>query len=187
MPPKSAPPKKKTKPADSTTNSKLQTPLYISIGHGTRAELFKDFEVNKHYKIKLQPCLPGQPQYIEIHQEGRQPICTTDFYFTNILPMNSTTTSDTITKSENNPPEAAAAAAAHPHPDIAHFTTPLLPGECRIYPSALTPGLPIADLRNHRVTSQQELEDLLQRMQLNNLDANSTKNTTDGRKKPNQK
>ena len=63
-------------------------PVYISIGPETKRDIYNTFNPDKSISIHLDPPSTERPPLIEIKQEGKNSIYTTNFYFTNESPSN---------------------------------------------------------------------------------------------------
>ena len=64
--------------------------MYLSIGLEAKRDIYNTSNPNKHFNIHLDPTSSVCPPLVEIKQEGKASIYTTDFYFTNKLPSNIT-------------------------------------------------------------------------------------------------
>ena len=85
------------------------------------------FDPDKPFNIHLDPPSTEWPPLVEIKQEGKASVYTTDLYFTNKLPFNIAVWPP---GENNNTPTADQAAA----PDPTLFDTdPLQPGEIRLH------------------------------------------------------
>ena len=62
--------------------------VYLSLGPEAKRDIYNTFDPDKPFNVHLDPpsteCLP----LVEIKQEGKASVYTTDFYFTNKLPSN---------------------------------------------------------------------------------------------------
>ena len=115
--------------------------VYLSIGpEAKRDNLYKTFDPDKSFNIHLESPSTERPPLVEIKQESKTSIYTTDFYFTNKLPSNIAVPSPS--KNNTTPTEDLAAAA-----DPTLFDTdPLQPGEIRLHSWMLyTSQAPILD------------------------------------------
>ena len=84
--------------------------VYLSIGHEAKRDIYNTFDPDKPISIHLDLPSTERPPLVEIKQEGKASIYTTDFYFTNTLPSNITVPS----QSENNTTLTGDQAAADP-------------------------------------------------------------------------
>ena len=122
--------------------------IYLSIGQEAKRDIYNTFDPDKPFNVHLDPPLTECPPLVEIKQEGKASVYTTDFYFTNKLPPNITVWSP----GENNTmPTADQAAAA----DATLFDTdPLQPREIHLHSWMLyTSQAPILDLDQRRYRS----------------------------------
>ena len=104
----------------------FMTCVYLSIGPEAKRDIYNTFDPDKTFNIHLEPPSTERPPLVEIKQEGKTSIYTTDFYFTNKLPSNITVQSP----SENNTmPTGDQAAAADP---TLFDTDPLQPGKIHL-------------------------------------------------------
>ena len=62
--------------------------VYQSIGPKAKRDIYNTFNPDKPISINLDPPSTERPPLVEIKQEGKILIYTTDFYFTNKLPSN---------------------------------------------------------------------------------------------------
>ena len=97
--------------------------MYLSIGPEARWDIYNTFDPDKPYNVHLDPPSTECPPLVEIKQEGKASIYTTDFCFTNKLPSNIVVPSP----GENNTTSTGdQAAAANP---TLFDTDPLQPGD----------------------------------------------------------
>ena len=101
--------------------------VYISIRLEAKRDIYNTFDPNKPFNVHLDPPSTEWPPLVEIKQEGKASIYTTDFYFTNKLPSNIVVPSpgknNTMTTGDQ-------AAAADP---MLFDTDPLQPGEILLH------------------------------------------------------
>ena len=62
--------------------------VYSSLGPEAKWDIYNTFDPDKPFNIHLDPPSTEQPPLVEIKQEGKASVYTTDFYFTNELPSN---------------------------------------------------------------------------------------------------
>ena len=62
--------------------------VYLSIGPEAKRDIYNTFDPDKPFNLHLDPPSTEWPTLVEIKQEGKASIYTTDFYFTNKLPSN---------------------------------------------------------------------------------------------------
>ena len=101
--------------------------VYLSIRPEAKRDIYNMFDPDKPFNVHLDPPSTEHPPLVEIKQEGKASIYTTDFYFTNKLPSNITV----LSPGENNTtPIGDQAAAADP---TLFDTDPLQSGEIRSF------------------------------------------------------
>ena len=115
--------------------------MYLSIRPEAKRDIYNTFNPDKPISIHLDPPSTERPPLVEIKQEGKTSIYTTDFYFTNKLPSNIAVPSP----SENNTmPTGDQVAAADP---TLFDTDPLQSGKIRLHSWMLyTSQAPILNL-----------------------------------------
>ena len=62
--------------------------VYLSLGPEGKRDIYNTFDPDKPFNIHLDPPSTEWPPIVEIKQEGKASVYTTDFYFTNKLPSN---------------------------------------------------------------------------------------------------
>ena len=62
--------------------------VYLSLGPEAKRDIYSTFDPDKPFNIHLHLPSTEQPPLVEIKQEGKASVYTTDFYFTNKLPSN---------------------------------------------------------------------------------------------------
>ena len=127
--------------------------MYLSIGPEAKWNIYNTFDPDKPFNVHLDPPPTECPPLVEIKQEGKAPIYTTDFYFTNKLPSNIAVPSPC----ENNTmPTGDQAAAADP---TLFDTDPLQPGEICLHSWMLyTSQAPILDLTGEHIKTKEDIE-----------------------------
>ena len=127
--------------------------VYLSIGLESKWDIHNTFDPDKPFNIHLDPPSTECPPLVEINQEGKASIYTTDFYFTNKLPSYIVVPSP----GENNTmPTGDQAAAADP---TLFDTDPLQPGEIRLHSWMLyTSQAPILDLTGEYIKTKEDTE-----------------------------
>ena len=127
--------------------------MYLSIGPEAKWDIHNTFDPDKPFNIHLDPPSTECPPLVEIKQEGKASIHTTDFYFTNNLPSNITVPSP----GENNTmPTGDQAAAADP---TLFDTDPLQPGEINLHSWMLyTSQAPVLDLTGEHIKTKEDIE-----------------------------
>ena len=118
-----------------------------------KRDIYNTFDPDKPFNIRLDPPSTERPPLVEIKQEGKTSIYTTDFYFTNKLPSNITVPS----QSKNTTmPKGGQAAAADP---TLFDTDPLQPGKIYLHLWMLnTSQAPILDLTGEHIKSKEDIE-----------------------------
>ena len=145
-------------------HTKFQGPIYLCVGPEALYDLQNNFDLTKPYDFLVDPPSTENPPLCRIVQEGKPPIITTDFYFTNvkpkpIIPPSQQLNRDTPTESE--------ATASQDESELSINTDTLQPREIRLHLWVLyTPQAPVLDLRNTRVTSDADLRDAFHRLHL---------------------
>ena len=104
-------------------NANFYDCMYLSIGPEAKRDIYNTFNPDKAISIHLDQPSTERPQLIEIKQEGKTSIYTTDVYFTSKLSSNITVPSP---DQNNTTPTGDQAAAADP---TLFDTDPLQPGE----------------------------------------------------------
>ena len=62
--------------------------VYLSIRPEAKRDIYNTFDPDKPISVHLDPPSTERPPLVEIKQDGKTSIYTTDFYFTNKLPSN---------------------------------------------------------------------------------------------------
>ena len=92
-------------------HAKFYDCVYLSIGPEAKRDIYNTFNPDKPISIHLDPPSTERPPLVEIKQEVKTSIYTTDFYFTNKSPSNIVI----LSPSKNNTmPTGDQAAAADP-------------------------------------------------------------------------
>ena len=127
-------------------------PIYLSIGPEAKRDIYNTFDPDRSISIHLDPPSTERPPLVEIKQEGKNSIYTTDFYFTNKSPSNIMVPSSS---QNNTTPAGDKAAAADP---TIFDIDPLQPGEIHLHSWMLyTSQTPIFDLTGNDIKSMKEL------------------------------
>ena len=100
--------------------------VYLSLGPEAKRDIYNTFDPDKPSNVHLDPPSIEHPPLVEIKQEGKASLYTTDFYYTNKLPSNIAVWSP----GENNTTPDLQAAAADP---TLFDTDPLQPGEIHLH------------------------------------------------------
>ena len=127
--------------------------VYLSIGPEAKKDIYNMFDPDKPFNVHLDPLSAEHPPLVEIKQEGKASIYTTDFYFTNKLPSNIVVPPP----GENNTmPTGDQAAAVDP---TLCNTDPLQPGEIRLHLWMLYASqAPILDLTGEHIKTKEDIE-----------------------------
>ena len=127
--------------------------VYLSLGPEAKRDIYNMFDPDKPFNIHLDPPSTEWPPLVEIKQEGKASIYTTDFYFTNKLPSNIAVQP---LSENNNMPTADQAAAADP---TLFDTDPLQPGEIHLHSWMLyTSQAPVLDLTGEHIKTKEDIE-----------------------------
>ena len=127
--------------------------MYLSIGPEAKRDIHNTFDPDKPFNIHLDPPSTERPPLVEIKQEGKTLIYTTDFYFTNKLPSNIAVPSPS---KNNTTPTGDQAAAAGP---TLFDTDPLQPGEICLHSWMLyTSEAPILDYTGEHIKSKKDIK-----------------------------
>ena len=127
--------------------------VYLSLGPEAKRDIYNTFDPDKPFNIHLDPPSTEWPPLVEIKQEGKTSVYTTDFYFTNNLPSNITVPPQC---ENNNMPTADQAAAADP---TLFDTDPLQPGEIHLHSWMLyTSQAPVLDLAGEHIKTKEDVE-----------------------------
>ena len=150
--------------------------VYLSLGPETKRDIYNTFDPDKPFNIHLDPPSTEWPPLVEIKQEGKASVYTTDFYFTNKLPSNITVWPQ---GENNNTPTTHQAAAADP---TLFDTDPLQPGEIRLHSWMLyTSQAPVLDLTGKLIKTKEDIEATFHALHLCPEEEEEQK--SDGRKK----
>ena len=127
--------------------------VYLSLGPEAKTDIYNTFDPDKPFNIHLDPPSTECPPLVEIKQEGKASVYTTDFYFTNKLPSNIAVRSP----GENNTtPTGDQAAAADP---TLFDTDPLQPREICLHLWMLyTSQAPVLDLTGEHIKTKEDIE-----------------------------
>ena len=127
-------------------------PVYLSIGPEAKRDIYNIFDPDKPISIHLDlPSMERLP-LVEIKQEGKTSIYTTDFYFTNKSPSNIVVPSP----SHNTTSTGDQAAAADP---TLFDIDPLQPGKIGLHSWMLyTSQAPVLDLTGKDIKSMKDIE-----------------------------
>ena len=127
--------------------------VYLSIGPEAKRDIYNTLDLDKPFNVHLDPPSTEHPQLVEIKQEGKASVYTTDFYFTNKLPSNIAVQSP----AENNTmPTGDQAAAADP---TLFDTDPLQPGDICLHLWILyTSQAPVLDLTAEHINTKEDIE-----------------------------
>ena len=127
--------------------------VYLSLGPEAKRDIYNMFDLDKPFNIHLDPPSTEYPPLVEIKQEGKASVYTTDCYFTNKLPSNIAIQSP---GENNNMPTADQAAAADP---TLFDTDPLQPGEIHLHSWMLyTSKAPVLDSTGEHIKTKEDIE-----------------------------
>ena len=127
--------------------------VYLSLGPEAKRDIGNTFDPDKPFNIHLDLPSTELPPLVEIKQEGKAFVYTTDFYFTQKLPSNIAVQPQ---GENNNTPTADQAAAADPS---LFDTDPLQPGEVCLYSWMLyTSQAPVLDLTGEHIKTREDIE-----------------------------
>ena len=130
--------------------------MYLSIGPEAKRDIYNTFDPDKPIFIHLDPLSTERPPLVEIKQEGKTSIYTTDFYFTNKLPSNIVVPSP---GQNNTIPTGDQAATTDP---TLFDTDPLQPGEICLHSWILfTSQAPILDLTGKDIKSKKDKKTIM--------------------------
>ena len=106
-------------------HSEIHGPVFLSVGPDAKLDMLKTFDLDKTFNLHLDPPSSENLPLCRITQDGKDPIITTDFYFTNVEPREWILP----TLLTNNKMGTSIAAASNLTPEIP--PDPLQPGEIR--------------------------------------------------------
>ena len=132
-------------------HAQFQGPVYLSIGPEAKRDIYNTLKPERSISIHLDPPSTERPPLVEIKQEGKNSIYTTNFYFTNKSP------SDIVflSLSQNNTTPTGDKAADPTIFDI----DPLQPGKIHLYSWMLyTSQAPILDLTDKNIKSMKDID-----------------------------
>ena len=148
-PPKSANFDGTSQPTDTL---RLRGQAYIGLGKEAKRQVFYNLSSKSSIEYDILPSENGQVPQLKITQKGEPPIFTTDYYYTNIP----TKFLMIIAGAENKDTSQQQGAAA---PQITFAEDPLEAGETRITAQEVhRQSIPFLDLRQHNITSLDELK-----------------------------
>ena len=127
--------------------------VYLNLGSEAKRDIYNTFDPDKPFNIHLDPPSIEQPPLVEIKQEGKTSMYTTDLYFINKLPSNITIQPQ---GENNNMPNADQAEAADP----TVFETDLLqPGKIYLHSWMLyTSHTPVLDLTGEHIKTKEDIK-----------------------------
>ena len=140
---------------------KFDDNVYLSLGPEAKQDIYNTFDPDKPFNIHLDLPSTERPPLVEIKQEGKASVYTTDFYFTNKLPSNVAVQPQSA---NNNIPTADQAAPADP---TLFDTDPLQPGEVCLHLWMLyTSQAPVLDLTGEYIKTKEDIEDTFHTLHL---------------------
>ena len=127
--------------------------VYLSLEPEAKRDIYNIFDPDKPFNIHLDPPSTEWPPLVEIKQEGKTSVYTTDLYLTNKLPSNIAV----LSQGENNNTPTTDQAAV---PDPTLFDTdPLQPGEIHLHSWMLyTSQAPVLDLTGEHIKTKEDIE-----------------------------
>ena len=135
--------------------------VYFSLGPEAKRDIYNTFDPDKPFNIHLDQPSAEQPPLVEIKQEGKTSVYTTDFYFTNKLPSNIAVWPQGENNNTTNTDQAAVA-------DTTLFDTdPLQPREIHLHLWMLyTSQAPVLDLTGEHIKTKEDIEATFHALQL---------------------
>ena len=127
--------------------------VYLSIGPEAKRDIYNTFDPDKPFNVHLDLPSTDRPPLVEIKQEGKASIYTTDFYFTIKLPSNIAVP---FPGENNTMPMGDQAAAVDP---TLFDTDPLQPGEICLHSWMLyTSQATVLDLTGDHIKTKEDIE-----------------------------
>ena len=127
-------------------------PICLSIRPEAKRDIYNTFDPDRSLSIHLDPPSTERPPLVEIKQEGKNSIYTTDFYFTNKSPSNIVVPSPS---QNNTTPTGDKAAVADP---TTFDIDPLQPGKICLHSWILhTSKATILDLKGNVIKSMKDI------------------------------
>ena len=156
--------------------------MYLSIEPKAKRDIYNTFDPDKPITIHLDPPSTERPPLVEIKQEDKTSIYTTDFYFTNKSPSNIVV----LFPSLNNTTPTGDQAAADP---TLFDTDSLQPGKICLHSWMLyTSQATILDLTGKDIKSKKDIEDAFHALNLcpqeDNKEKSNGRKETAGTNKP---
>ena len=135
--------------------------VYLSIRPEAKRDIYNMFDPDKPFDVHLDAPSTEHPPLVEIKQEGKASVYTTDFYFSNKLPFSITVWSP----GENNTmPTGDQAAAADP---TLFDTDHLLPGEIHLHLWMLyTSQVPVLDITGEHIKTKEDIDAIFHALNL---------------------
>ena len=157
--------------------------MHLSIRPEAKRDIYNTFDSDKPISIHLDSPSTERPPLVEIKQQGKTSIYTTDFYFTNKSPSNIVVPSPS---QNNTTPTGDQAAAADP---TLFNTDRLQPGKIRLHSWMLyTSQAPILDLTTKDIKSMTDIEHAFHVLNLcpqeDNEEKSNDREETGGTNKP---
>ena len=63
-------------------------PVFLAVGPDSKLDMYNNFELSKPFDFNVDPPSTEDPPLCRIIQESKDPVLTTDFYFTNVACSN---------------------------------------------------------------------------------------------------
>ena len=142
-------------------HAEINGPVFLSVGPEAKLDVYNNFDLDKLFDLHLDPPSSKNPPLCRIIQEGKDPILTTDFYFTNIEAKPWILPTPPSNKDTHEPSGTTAAGnfTSVIEPDLVQ------PGEIRLHLWMLyTPQTPVINLRGETTTSNLDLRDTFHRL-----------------------
>ena len=139
-------------------------PVFLAVGPDAKLDMYNNFDLSKPFDFNVDPPSTEDPPLCRIIQGGKDPILTTDFYFTIVEPK--PLILPTLPESKDTPAKSGAAVITDDFTPIIE-ADPLQPGEICVHSWMLyTPQAPVLDLHYTRVTSVLDLQTALHSLHL---------------------
>ena len=139
-------------------------PVFLAVGPDAKLDMYNNFDQSKPFAFNVDPPSTENLPVCRIIQEGKDPILTADFYFTNVEPK--PWILPTLPEKKDTPTESGAAAATNNFTPIIE-ADPQQPGEICMHSWMLyTSQAPVLDLHYTRVTYVLDLQTVFHSLHL---------------------
>ena len=163
--------------SEPTNTLRLRGQAYIGLGKEAKRQVFYNLSSESSIEYDVLPSENGQIPQLKITQNGKHPIFTTDYYYTNI-PTKLLMIIAGIENKDTSPQQGTAA------PLMVFAEDPLEAGEIRITAQEVhRQSIPFLDLRQQNITSLDELKAAFNNLVLCKCPRGST-HKSHGRKEP---